>query len=159
MHTIYLEIENEILSAKITEVYNPVQGMVHIQFNDGYSNIFFVDCETGQWVEQDLGFTKLAKVVGEELAYVIDHSSTVTAKLKWEKTIINEEIFHFGFYKYLSGDQYMYEIFSDNRRYMFSLVKKSHSVWQIFKIPGTDGWNYNLKYEDIVPCLLEIGEM
>ena len=155
MHTIYLEIENEILTGRITEVYNPIQNMAYMEFNNGYANIFFVDCETGNWMEQDLGFTNLAKIAGEELQHIINNTGRIRNDLNWYKKIINGELFHFGFYKYLSGEMYIYEIFASNKRYMFSLVKKRPSVWQIFKISGAGGWKYNAKYEEIVPYLLD----
>ncbi len=160
MHNIYLEVEDEILSARITELFNPVQIMVDVEFNNGYSNIFFVDLETGNWVEQDMGFTKLAKIVGNELKFIIESSSFAKCRMKWKKTLFDDEMYHFGYYKYPQADgTYAYEIFANNKRYMFSLVKKKRSVWQIFKLQGGEGWAYNQKYEEMVPFLLQAGNL
>ena|ERR1700719_1816379 len=156
MHTIFLQIRDEIQSVQITEIFNPVQSMVFIEFENGYGNIFFMDCESGKWVEQDLGFTRLAEIIGNELKYIIKAGVGENRKIKWLKKSINLERFHFGFSKYTSGEEQVYEIFASNKRYMFSLIKKGEDTWQIFKIPGTEGWNYSHRYVRIVPFLLEI---
>ena len=63
-NTAFLEFENQTTKVLIEEIYHPIHQMVHVIFEDGYENIFFTDIETGQWIEQDMGATALAKAVG-----------------------------------------------------------------------------------------------
>src|SRR5438045_3011528 len=63
-HAAYLKFEDTTSKVIIEEIYNPIHKMVHVIFEDGYENVFFTDIETGEWIEQDLGFTSLARAVG-----------------------------------------------------------------------------------------------
>jgi hypothetical protein len=155
MHTIFLQIRDAIQSVQITEILNPVQSMVFIEFENGYGNIFFMDCESGRWVEQDLGFTRLAEIIGNELKYIIKPGAAEDREIKWIKKSINLELFHFGYSKFISGEEQRYEIFASNKRYMFSLIKKGEDTWKIFKIQGTEDWKFSTRYARIVPFLLE----
>ena len=129
--------------------------MVFIEFENGYGNIFFMDCETGRWVEQDLGFTRLAEIIGNELKYIIKPGVVEDREIKWIKKSVNLELFHFGYSKFTSGEEQRYEIFASNKRYMFSLIKEGEGAWKIFRIPGTEDWKFSTRYARIVPFLLE----
>jgi hypothetical protein len=83
MATIFLQIQNDIQSVKVTELTNPIQAMVFVEFENGYGNIFFADPEGGDWVEQDLGFTRLASIVGGQLKYVVSQIAILKRSLVW----------------------------------------------------------------------------
>ncbi len=61
--TIEIRIDGKIQVASISEILHPVHRMFFAIMEDSYSNIFFTDVETGEWIEQDLGFTRLAEAV------------------------------------------------------------------------------------------------
>jgi hypothetical protein len=159
MHTIFFQISDRIESIQITEIPNPVQPMTFIEFESGYANVFFIDLETGNWVEQDLGFTELAEVLGPQLLYILNEHSYLKKDFRWCKKELNQKIFQFGFFTYSSGKEKVYEIFAANRRYMFTLIKKARNRWHICILPGTREWAYNKKYLEIVPYLLEINKI
>jgi hypothetical protein len=157
MHTIFFQISDRIESIQITEFPNPIQPMAFIEFENGYSNIFFLDLETGKWVEQDLGFTHLAEALGTQLRHILHDYSSLKKNFRWCRKSLNHKVFHFGFYTYVSGKDLAYEIFAANRRYMFTLIKKARGRWQICILPGTEAWTYDKRYLEIIPYLLEIG--
>jgi hypothetical protein len=155
MQTIFLQIRDQIQTIQVKEIFNPIQPMVSVEFENGYQNIFFVDLETHQWVEQDLGFTRLAEILGGQLAYMIHFFKGPKKTFCWRKESLGEELMHFGFLKYKAAADMVYEIFASNRRYMFTLIRKKQKVWQIMKMPGTEGWDFNLNYLEAVPFLLD----
>jgi hypothetical protein len=159
MHTIFFQIKNRIESIQITELPNPIQPMAYIEFENGYANVFFVDLETGRWVEQDLGFTQLAEVLGPQLKYILHEQAFSKNNFTWFRKSINKELFHFGYYSYRSDKEKVYEIFAANRRYMFTLISKAKGRWQILLMPGTKKWAFNKKYLEIIPYLVEIGKI
>lgn len=153
-HTIRLNVDSKIQSVLLSEMVHPIHCMFHALFEDGYENIFFADVESGEWVEQDMGFTNLAAMIGKKIEnlYYFD----------WEKkeiTWFEEEEeqgrhLHFGYHVDHSAGYRVYEIFAPNRRYMFTLVKLQSHVWQLFKIPGS-GWEYDEVYVQQVPFILD----
>lgn len=159
MHTIFFQISDRIESIHITEMPNPIQPMAFIEFENGYENIFFIDLETGNWVEQDLGFTQLAEVLGPQLKYILHDHSCLKKPFNWCKKTLNHRIYHFGYCAYGSDKEKVYELFASNRRYMFTLIKKAKNRWQILLMPGTKNWAYNKKYLEIVPYLIESGNI
>jgi hypothetical protein len=159
MHTIFFQISDRIESIRITELPNPVQPMAYVEFENGYENVFYTDLETGNWVEQDLGFTQLAEVLGPQLKYILNNHSCLKKDFHWVRKSLNHRIFHFAYCNYHSEKDKVYEIFAVNRRYMFTLIRKARGRWQILLMPGTKKWGYNKKYLEIIPYLIEIGCM
>jgi hypothetical protein len=115
--------------------------------------------ETGNWVEQDLGFTQLAAVLGPQLKCIQNDPSGLKNDFRWYNISINNKVFYFGYCTYHSEKEKVYEIFASNRRYMFTLIKKGRGRWQILLMPGTKKWAYDKKYLEIVPYLLELGNI
>ena len=59
-HIMYLQIENDIRSARITAVEHAHHQLFDVVSEDGYENMFFTDTAACGWVEEDLGKTVLA---------------------------------------------------------------------------------------------------
>jgi hypothetical protein len=159
MHTIFFQIKDRIESIQITELPNPIQPMAFIEFENGYANVFFIDLETGNWVEQDLGFTQLADVLGPQLKHILHEQTRLKNNFTWCRKSISQEVFHFGYCTYDSDKERVYEIFATNRRYMFTLIRKAKGRWQILLMPGTKKWAFNKKYLEIVPYLVGLGKI
>lgn len=152
-HTITINVEGATQSVTLSEMVHPIHCMFHAVFEDGYENIFFMDVESGGWVEQDVGFTSLAAMIGKrvERLYYFDW---VQKMITWFEDEENGKHIHFGYHADNTAGYLVYEIFAPNRRYMFTLVKLQSHVWQLFKIPGS-GWEYDEEYIQKIPFILD----
>lgn len=148
---LYLEGERHLVT--LSEITHPVHCMVHAEFENGYENIFFADVETGDWVEQDLGFTRLASMIGDHLQNSYTGYHIARKELVWHHGFCNDQLIEFGYHRELTAGYPVYEIFATNRRYMFTLVKLKNDQWQLFKIPGC-GWDYKESYIHEIPFIL-----
>ena len=152
---IQIFFNDRLYTAEISEIYHPIHWMFHVKFDDEYENIFFSDVETGKWVEQDLGFTTLADKVGKEIAKSMPKDNIIRKPLNW----YHEESFgknvSFGYHHFIVDGYSTYEIYSENKRYMFTLVKLNNELWQLFKVPGMAGWNYNEEYIEEIPFIID----
>jgi hypothetical protein len=157
-HAAYLKFEDTTSKVIVEEIYNPIHQMVHVIFEDGYENVFFTDIETGEWIEQDLGFTSLARAVG---ILVQDNSieKFPIQKLAWfRESNTAVKPLHFGFLKYRSGNNTFYAIFAVNKRYMFTLFKNKH-LWKVLSHTNLHSWNFDLDYFQEVPFLLDMYKL
>jgi hypothetical protein len=153
-HAVKLTVDGENQLVTLNEIVHPVHCMFHVLFEDGYENIFFTDIEHNKWVEQDIGFSARAQLVGKKIANLY-YFNWVNKPVDWYcKNDEYGKMFHFGYSRDTSGGYLVYEIFAANRRYMFTLVRLQNHVWQLFKIPGS-GWEYNQDYIRKVPFILE----
>lgn len=148
-----LYIDEEHYRVMFDEITHPVHNMFHVQFDDGYENIFFSDVETGEWIEQDVGFTRLAALIGEHISYSLPRARSIRKDLAWHHSYCSDGIIEFGYHRDVAGNFPVYEIFAPNKRYMFTLVKLQTDTWQLFKIPGS-GWDYSERYIHEVPFIL-----
>lgn len=152
---ISLLYEERLYTAEISEIFHPMHSMFHVIFDDGYENIFFSDVESGKWVEQDLGLTPLAELVGEKIESHVAKDPVVRKSVNWYHEESGGRSIHFGYHHFVVDGYYTYEIFADNRRYMFTLVKLNNELWQLFKVPGMAGWNYNEDYIEEIPFIID----
>lgn len=152
-HTLELQVDGTTQRVELYEMTHPVHCMFHAVFEDGYENIFFIDVESGEWVEQDVGFTSLAAMIGKKVEhlYFFDWGKKT---LTWFEEEENGKQIHFGFHADHTAGYLVYEIFAANRRYMFTLVRLQNHVWQLFKIPGS-GWDYDETYIQKIPFILD----
>ncbi len=152
---IQLLYNHRIYTVEISEIYHPIHWMFHVSFNDGYENIFFSDVETGKWVEQDLGFTPLAELVGKKIESNIPKDHVTRKSVNWHHEGSGEKNIYFGYHRFIVDGYYTYEIYAENKRYMFTLVKLNSELWQLFKVPGMAGWNYNEDYIEEIPFIID----
>src|SRR5689334_21642811 len=114
-NTAYLVFENKSSKVLIEEIYYPVHQMVHVMFEDGYENIFFTDIETGEWIEQDVGNTSLAKAVGVLAKGKQKEMKHSTIPLNWYHENNGCKPFCFGYVKYQSAGNTFYAIFAASK--------------------------------------------
>ena len=153
-HAVKLNVDGESQLVKLNEMVHPIHCMFHVSFEDGYENIFFADVESGRWVEQDVGFSSLAEMIGKKINNLY-HFSPVKKTITWcHERDDDDQLVHFGYHQDTSGGYLVYEIFAANRRYMFTLVRLHNHVWQLFKIPGS-GWGYDQEYVQKIPFMLD----
>lgn len=128
---IYLELEGMETFAWITEIKSRHAAMYKVSFKNEYENIFFTDIETGEWIEEDLGFTKLAAEVGKQIYLLSKKIIHVPKMLIWHTQQSDQKLISFGFYSYLKGNKKMFEIYSPNRKFMYMLIDMKKDEWQI----------------------------
>ena len=157
LKTFYMEIENSICAVTLTAVDHPFHTMVHVVFENEYENIFFQDIECGKWIEQDLGFTELAVIVGK-LAHKCELSNTTLRDIYWHHEDRGYQSLNFGFSKNETGKCTMYDIFGFNRRYMFTLIKGDSDHWQVFKITGNSKWKFDKHLIEEVANTIDVFE-
>ena len=145
---IYLGIDGEESFAWVTEIANRHHKMFKVLFKNDYENIFFTDVETGQWIEEDLGFTHLAKEVGIQVKDFLVNPIHVPKLLTWHKQETSDGLITFGFFNFMKDKYKMYEIYNQNKRYMYTLVDMDHEEWQILG-------NNSLAINNIDPIFIE----
>jgi len=155
LKAIQLLYNDRICTAEISEIYHPIHWMFHVNFDDGYENIFFSDVETGKWVEQDMGFTALAELIGRKIESNIPKENLVRKSVNWYNEDAGGKNIHFGYHRFIVDGYSTYEIYAQNKRYMFTLVKLNNELWQLFKVPGMAGWNYNEEYIEEIPFIID----
>jgi hypothetical protein len=128
---IYLQTEGKETIAWITEIAHRHHSMYKVEFESGYANIFYTDVESGQWIEEDLGFTILSQQVGEEIKKLLKNPIHVPKLLTWHKQYVGSRLISFGFFNFRKGSHRMYEIYNSNKKYLYTLVEMHNSDWQI----------------------------
>jgi hypothetical protein len=117
--------------AWVTEIPNRNHNMFRVLFKNEYENIFYTDVETGSWMEEDLGFTSLAREVGTQLKNFCKNPIHVPKILTWHKQYIDDQLISFGFFNFMKEKYKMYEIYNANKKYMYTLVDMDNEEWQI----------------------------
>lgn len=155
--TVYIEFENEASWVVVDTIIHPIHKMVHALFENGYENIFFTDVATGEWIEQDLGMTALAGIIGN-IAEVNDGADWPKQEIIWYRGSHETRLVLFGYIKYKNSGFTFYEIFGINRRYMFTLFK-SNQTWKVFSHSKQLAWNFDLNYFQDVPFILDTYQL
>src|ERR671913_428184 len=100
---IKIDYNSKSTEGLVEELYHPIHLMYRVRFEDGYENIFFTDVDSGKWLEQDIGFTALAAVVGEKIGAVYSKSTRIKRKLHWYYLEEEPVPVNFAFYYYKLG--------------------------------------------------------
>jgi hypothetical protein len=129
---VYLTIENDIRSARVTAVEHPHHQLYHVLFEDGYENMFFTDAETGNWIEEDLGETTLAEAVGAKLGQLPGVAAKTFKPLSWCRATIAGLVVNFAFYSYRQNESTVFEVYSGNRKFLCNLVKNKKGSWIMY---------------------------
>ena len=117
--------------AWITEIPHRHHAMYRVEFESGYENIFFTDVETGRWIEEDLGTTALAITVGNEIRKFMRNPYHVPKELIWHTQYEENSLVAFGFTYTYKGSHKLYELYGNNRKYMYTLADMGNDEWQI----------------------------
>ena len=154
-HILYLKRENDIHSARVSEITHPYHQMYHLIFEDGYENIFFTDVETGNWIEEDLGETELSASFGTKVNQLDGIPFRSFKTLTWCRASIAFMIINFGFYTYTEDGHTVFEVYADNRKFLCNLVKNKKGVWTIY---GSHGPVMECQYTNQVQVIISIFE-
>ncbi len=128
---IYFTIDEKECQANASYVPHRNHNMFKVQFNNGYENIFFTDVETGKWIEEDLGFTQLAKLIGSQMHNFLRSPVHVPKLLTWHKQVSDQDVFIFGFFNFMKDKYRMFEIYNQNKKYLYTLVEMDNEEWHI----------------------------
>jgi len=131
-HLMYLKIENDIRSARVTHIRHPLHLAYHVLFEDGYENIFFTDVETGNWIEEDLGETVLAAAFGSKIDLLDQVYPRPCKPLLWCRASIADMIINFGFCSYTENNSTVFEIYADNHKFLCNLVRDGRNNWTLY---------------------------
>lgn len=128
---LHMPVDGQYSAILVTEIPHKHHLMFKAILESGYSNIFYTDVETGLWFEEDLGFTSLAQQLGAEVKKMKLKPIHVPKILTWHKLDINNKPVTFGFFSFLNGLHKMFEIYDNNKKYMYTLVEMAQEEWQI----------------------------
>lgn len=154
-HILYLKIENDIQTARVIPVAHPHHRMYHVIFEDGYENMFFTDVETGAWMEEDLGETELAQLIGAKINKLDSLAFTSRKSLAWCRASIAEMVINFGFCSYGKDDITVFEVYRDNHKFLCNLVKTKKGKWTIY---GSQRPAMEHQYTNQVQVIISIFE-
>jgi hypothetical protein len=136
MNIIYLNVDEQETFAWVSEIVHRHHNMFKVSFKDGYENIFYTDVETGNWIEEDMGFTELATEVGSQIRSFMRNPIHVPKLLTWHKQLIDDRLVSFGFFNFMNGNQKFYQIYNAGKKYMYTLVDMDNDEWQILGNTG-----------------------
>lgn len=145
---IHLTIQGGRAAVLITVLRTKQQLSVEAIFENGYQNVFFVDVQSGEWVEEDLGFTQLARIIGESVNSMNLKSVHIPKQLVWHHFKYKKGVKTLGFYGYLDGNTKLFDVFDCNYKYLFTLQSISEDDWMFLT-------NSNINMEKIDPIILQ----
>lgn len=122
--------------ACVQEIGPRCQRIYSVLFSNEYQNIFYKDVESGEWIEEDLGYTELAARLGTAITNVTENSIHVPKLLIWHTESDSNTNFTFGFTSLMEHDQRQYEIYGGNKKYLFTLAESEEDNWQILGNSG-----------------------
>ncbi|MEP7277515.1 MAG: hypothetical protein ABI813_02630 [Bacteroidota bacterium] len=131
-HIFYLNLENDIGSARVRAIDHPFHQLYHVKFEDGYENTFFTDAETGNWVEEDLGETALAAIFGIKTGMIKGLSAVPCKPLTWCKAAIASKIISFGFHTCMDDGDTIFEVYGANRKFLYSFRNSGNNRWVVY---------------------------
>jgi|GEM_PF-577403 len=154
-HILYLKIENQVHSATITAINHPQQQLYHVLFEDGYENIFFMDAETGGWIEEDMGETELSASFGARVRLLFNTGCRPNRSLIWCRATIAGKLVLFGFCSHTVEGLTIFEVYAGNRKFLCSLTKHTNGQWQI---DGMERPETKQRYTNLVQIIISILE-
>ena len=87
--------------------------------------------ENGKWIEEDLGYTLLAELVGTQINKLLLYPVHVPKILTWQYSVLKPNYRVFGYYAYHKGNCLMFKIYNRNNKYLYTLQEIENEEWQI----------------------------
>ena len=69
MNSIGINTKRGTITATVLKAMHYRNNIFRVCFENGYENIFYTNVENGKWIEEDLGYTLLAELVGTQINY------------------------------------------------------------------------------------------
>lgn len=145
---IHLTIKGGRAAVLITVLRKKQQLSVEATFENGYQNVFYVDVQSGEWVEEDLGFTQLAKIIGESVGSMNLKTVHIPKQLTWHHFCYKKGKKTIGFFGYLDGDKKLFDVFDGNYKFMFTLQSITEDEWMFLS-------NSNVNMDEIDSLILQ----
>jgi len=130
---IELELHGTMKMVTVEEVFHRFHNMIKVYFENGYENLFYTDVETGRWIEEDLGFTECASLIGSKIKQQLSNPIHVPKKLTWHYQYTNGSLFYFAFFPFVHDLQKFYQIFNQNRKYIYTLIVNERNDWMMLE--------------------------
>ena len=138
----------------ITPVNHAQHQLFHVLFRNGYENMFFTDVESGRWMEEDLGDTSLASSMSTWFEPLLPVQPVVQKKLSWCRLRVAAMDLCFGFLKRVENGRVVFEVYSDNRKFLCNLRRSKKGRWVIYGAARTDPeWQYRNRLQVITRVL------
>lgn len=154
--TIHIEHNGEMIPGHALEVPHRQHNMFKVVFENGYENVFYTDVESGEWIEEDLGFTKLAAQIGKQIKATLQNPYHVPKLLTWHKQVKDNKLMNFGFFNFMKGHHKMYEIYDSRRKYLYTLVEMEADNWQILGSSNVFKGNIDPLFAQMVTRILPL---
>jgi hypothetical protein len=154
--TIHIQHNGEMIPGHAIEVPHRQHNMYKVIFQNGYENVFYTDVETGEWIEEDLGFTQLATQIGKQIKATLQNPYHVPKLLTWHKQVNDNRVILFGFFNYMKGHHKMYEIYDCRSKYLYTLVEMEEDNWQILGNTNVVNGNIDTLFVQMVTRILPL---
>lgn len=154
--TIHIKHNGEMIPGHAIEVPHRKHNMYKVIFQNGYENVFYTDVETGDWIEEDLGFTQLAAQIGVQIRAILQNPYHVPKLLTWHKQVNDNRVILFGFFNYMKGHHKMYEIYDSRSKYLYTLVEMEEDNWQIMGNTNVVQGNIDPEFVEMVTRILPL---
>lgn len=154
--TIHIQHNGEMIPGHAIEVPHRQHNMYKVIFQNGYENVFYTDVETGEWIEEDLGFTQLAIQIGKQIKATLQNPYHVPKLLTWHKQVNDNRVILFGFFNYMKGHHKMYEIYDCRSKYLYTLVEMEEDNWQILGNTNVVNGNIDPLFVQMVTRILPL---
>lgn len=151
---ISLPFEGKESMATVQETGPLHRGIFRVIFSNEYENIFYKDVESGRWIEEDLGYTELAQLVGARIRYRLDGPVHVPKLLHWHSEEWNGSKMDFGFTCSSHDDQRLFEIYDSRKKYLYTLVESESEGWEILGNNEIIHGRLDSLFLDMVLCVL-----
>jgi hypothetical protein len=128
---ISLPFEGKEIMATVCETDQRYRSIYRVIFSNEYENVFYKDVENGRWIEEDLGYTEMASLVGSRIKGRLEGPIHVPKLLNWHSELWNGKQVRFGFTCTLQNDQRLFEIYNSQKKYLYSLLESESEGWEI----------------------------
>lgn len=152
----YTRMEDEFVPTIITPVAHRQHQLFHVLFRNGYENIFFTDAETGHWLEEDLGETHLAAAMCRWFEPLHAVKVPRLRQISWCRLRIAAMDLRFGYRRRVENGRPVYEVYSDNRKFLCNLRRNKKGEWIIYGSARAEmEWQYLNRLQVITRILEE----
>ncbi len=158
MNTICINTKRGSITASALRVIHYRNNIFLVSFQNGYQNIFYTDVENGKWIEEDIGYTKLASLVGEQINKYLHYPVHVPKILRWQYGVLGQNSRVFGYYGYRNGNCNMFEIYNSNKKYLYTLLEIENEEWQILHNGFNTVHHINRELLEFITASLDIQD-
>ena len=158
MNSIGINTKRGTITATVLKAMHYRNNIFRVCFENGYENIFYTNVENGKWIEEDLGYTLLAELVGTQINKLLLYPVHVPKILTWQYSVLKPNYRVFGYYAYHKGNCLMFEIYNRNNKYLYPLQEIENEEWQILHSGTNTMHNINRELLEFITSSLSIQD-